>query len=68
MILAFMIGCEKDVNIDLTNETNSYSNQIILKGLEVVGDSVKLTWSKLDTLKFSGYLIIRKDKIGMRDT
>lgn len=65
MILAFMIGCEKDVNIDLTNETNSYSNQIILKGLEVVGDSVKLTWSKLDTLKFSGYLIIRKDKIGM---
>lgn len=63
-IIAFfitLVGCESDSDTILTDNSVSYSDKIVLKGLEVLGDSVKLTWTKLDTLKFSGYLIIRKD-------
>jgi len=57
-----LLSCEKDDEIYPHNNADTYSNQIILKDLKISGDSVKLTWTKLDTLKFTGYLIIRKDK------
>src|SRR5690554_4910598 len=56
-----LLSCEKDDEINPQNNRNTYSNQIILNDLIITGDSVNLTWTKLDTLKFSGYLIIRKD-------
>lgn len=55
--LFVLLSCAKDEELN----PNIYSNQIILKDLKISGDSVKLTWTKLDTIKFSGYLIIRKE-------
>lgn len=57
--LICFLSCEK--NDDFCPQNDSYPNQIILKDLSISGDSIKLSWSKLDTLKFAGYLIIRKD-------
>lgn len=58
-LLTFLFSCEKDD--DFSPQNNSYSNQIVLNDLNITGDSIKLTWSKLDTLKFASYLIVRKD-------
>lgn len=60
--IMFLISCEKDdVSPDVDN-SKTYSNRIILNDLEISGDFVKLTWSKLDTIKFTGYLIVRKNQ------
>lgn len=56
-LLICLFSCEKDD----CPQNNSYSNQIILNDLNISGDTIKLTWSKLDTLKLTGYLIVRKD-------
>lgn len=57
---SLLLSCEEDET--LCPECPSvYSNQIILNDLEVIGDTVKLSWSKLDTIQFAGYLIVRKD-------
>jgi len=59
--LICLSSCEKEEADVPKDDTIGYANQIVLNDLQISGDSVKLSWSKLDTLKFAGYLIVRKD-------
>lgn len=53
-------GCEKEKQL-CPEETGSLTDTIILNDLQISGDSVKLTWSQLDTIAYAGYLIVRID-------
>lgn len=55
-LLMLMVSCEKDDH----ECAETYSNLIVLQDLKITADTVNLSWSKLDTIVFSGYLIIRK--------
>jgi hypothetical protein len=61
--MSFVISCRKDDS----NPPKPIppSTQIVLNDLNITADSVTLTWSKLDTVKFSCYLIVRKDEKGI---
>ncbi|HNX66983.1 MAG TPA: hypothetical protein PKH02_08885 [Bacteroidales bacterium] len=61
LVLSLFCFYSCDKNDDSNENQDSYSDQIILKDLKVVGDTITLTWTKLDALNFSGYLIVRKD-------
>jgi hypothetical protein len=64
-LLTLLVSCDKNDNLLPDIIPNSYSNKLVLNDLKITGDTVKLTWSKLDTLKFAGYLIIRKEEKGI---
>jgi hypothetical protein len=61
-VLMLLFSCDKDDTSTDVDNTKTYSNRIILNDLKITGDSVKLSWSKLDTINFTGYLIVRKNK------
>lgn len=61
-LLTLLVSCEKNDTVHPNDDSTTYSNKIVLNNLKISGDSVKLTWSKLDTIKFAGYLIIRKEE------
>jgi hypothetical protein len=61
ILLLFIMSlwaCEKEKQL-CPEETGSLTDTIILNDLQISGDSVKLTWSQLDTIAFAGYLIVR---------
>jgi hypothetical protein len=60
-----LFGCKKD-NKDIKTSTpdtppKTYTNQIVLNDLKIMDDSIKLSWSLLDTSAFVNYTLLRKD-------
>jgi hypothetical protein len=54
-------GCKKDDDSETTPTPTSYSDKIVLNNLQVMGDSVKLTWSRLENDKFRYYFVLRRN-------
>ncbi|WDF54765.1 hypothetical protein [Mucilaginibacter sp. KACC 22063] len=49
----------------IIDQTKSYSNKIVIDNAKLVGDSISLSWSKLDTSEFVEYRIMRQDYDGI---
>ncbi|MDB5112824.1 MAG: hypothetical protein JWR67_3938 [Mucilaginibacter sp.] len=69
-LVALMIfGCKKNntpgiVPITPDQKPKTYSNKIVLNDVKVAADSLKLSWSMLDTAKFTQYSLFRRDYPG----
>jgi hypothetical protein len=67
-----LFGCKKD-NKDIKPSTpdtppKTYNNQIVLNEVKITGDSLKVSWSSLDTPAFVNYTLLRKDYVNAQMT
>ena len=61
LVFCILSGCNKHDEIEIDVQKLSYPDKIVMGKPVVRGDSIELTWSKLDNAQFSRYLIIRKE-------
>lgn len=66
LMVVILIACKKDDDCPSndSNENGSYSDLIVLGDLQIQGDTIVLNWSKLETIHFRGYQIVRKEAEG----
>lgn len=60
ILFVLIISCKKGEKDPVPAE-ETYTDQIILNDLDIQGDTVKLSWSKLDTASFIKYVVARRD-------
>ncbi|WP_426667516.1 hypothetical protein ACPPVU_15950 [Mucilaginibacter sp. McL0603] len=62
LTVSFLFACKKnhDITPSKDNKT-SYTDKIVLNDPQVTGDSLKISWSMLDTAVFANYTLLRKD-------
>jgi len=58
LLLLTIFSCQKEES----DEPKSFSDKIVLQDLEITGDSIKLTWSKLDDASLREYQVIRREE------
>jgi hypothetical protein len=56
-----LAGCKKNDNSEPVTTPKRFSNKIVLDEPKVMGDSVKLSWSILDTSNFVHYAVKRRN-------
>lgn len=64
-ITLVLFGCKNDnegiTPLDPDTPPKSYTDKIVLNDVKVVGDSIQISWSLLDTSAFISYTVLRKD-------
>ncbi|MBW3128478.1 hypothetical protein [Hymenobacter profundi] len=59
LLLLTLFACQKEDDAD---EPKSYSDKIVLQDLVLAGDSIKLTWSKLEDATLKEYRVVRREE------